>query len=155
MASIKEFLKRFLPNHHDIKKEKRLRFLGKLLHEPNLFHLNRRSVAGGVAAGLFAAFIPLPFQMIIAVLISLVLRVNIPVAIVCTWITNPFTFVPFTYLIYKIGNLVVTGNSAKIFLVGTVITCILSATLGYIIVRLVWRIAITIRQLKRKSRVSS
>jgi len=34
------------------------RRFGGFLHHPNLWHLNRHSVAGGIAVGLFAGLVP-------------------------------------------------------------------------------------------------
>ena len=51
------------------------------LHHPNLWHLHRRSVAGGVAVGMFCGLIPGPFQMIGAAIMSVLFRVNLPVAV--------------------------------------------------------------------------
>src|SRR5690349_4553658 len=48
------------------------------LAHPSLWHLNRRSVAGAVAIGLFAGLIPGPFQMLGALLLAIPLRRNIP-----------------------------------------------------------------------------
>ena len=75
------------------------------LSHPNLWHLNRRSVAGAVAIGLFAGLIPGPFQMLGALLLAIPLRRNIPVALVVTFYTNPFTIVPLYFLAYGYGRL--------------------------------------------------
>ena len=55
-----------------------------LLHHPNLWHLNRHSVAGGVAVGLFTGLIPGPVQMLFAAIFAVVFRVNLPVAVFTT-----------------------------------------------------------------------
>ncbi len=74
------------------------------LSHPNLWHLNRRSVAGAVAIGLFAGLIPGPFQMLGALLLAVPLRRNIPVALAVTFYTNPFTIVPLYLLAYGYGR---------------------------------------------------
>ena len=38
-----------MPDHKLIREHKHLRIFGSMLHDPNLFHLNRRSVAGAFA----------------------------------------------------------------------------------------------------------
>ncbi len=84
--------------------------LGHRLQHPNLWHLHRRSVSGGVAVGMFCGLIPAPFQMISAALMSVLFRVNLPVAIFTTLYTNPFTTIPLYWVAYMLGALV-TGQS--------------------------------------------
>jgi uncharacterized protein (DUF2062 family) len=80
------------------------------LTHPNLWHLNRRSVAGAVAIGLFAGLIPGPFQMLGALLLAVPLHRNIPVALAMTLYTNPFTIVPLYVLAYAYGRLLLPGT---------------------------------------------
>lgn len=88
-----------------------MRWIAKWLHKrPYLWALNRKTVAKGVGAGLLVAFIPIPAQIILASLMALLLRANLPVAIASTLISNPFTFVPINFLIYHIGILITGGN---------------------------------------------
>ena len=107
----RKYFRKFLPSHDSIKRNRYIAFFGSALHHHNLWHLNRRSVAGGVAVGLFCGLVPGPLQMLSAALLAVILRVNLPVAVVFTWYTNPFTIVPLYYLAYKLG-LYVTGRSA-------------------------------------------
>ena len=52
-------------------------------------------MAGGVSLGLFIAFTPtIPFQMLLAALGAILLRVNLPAALAACWITNPLTALP-------------------------------------------------------------
>lgn len=75
------------------------------LGHPNLWHLNRRSVPGAVAIGLFCGLIPGPVQMLGALLCAIPLRKNLPVAMVVTLYTNPFTIVPLYVVAYGYGKL--------------------------------------------------
>ena len=79
-------------------------FASSLLH-PRLWHLNRHSAAGAVAAGLFCGLIPGPFQMLGAAICALIFRVNLPLALFVTLYTNPFTIVPLYLVAYQIGRL--------------------------------------------------
>lgn len=99
----RQFLKRYLPDHQQIREHKHLRVFGKRLHDPNLWHLNRRSVAGAMGVGVFVAFIPVPAQMILAAAAAIWLRVNLPLAVAMVWITNPITMPPLFYGTYKVG----------------------------------------------------
>ncbi len=62
----KKTIQRFLPDPNKIRHHKSLKIFGKLLQDANLWHLNRRSARGAFAVGLFFAFIPVPFQMVLA-----------------------------------------------------------------------------------------
>lgn len=101
-------LRRWLKNHiPDKKTTNNYSSLGRLrvyLRHPNLWYINRYSISRGVAIGLFVAFIPLPLQMLMAAVLSIFFRANVPIAMVMTWISNPFTFVPINYFIYLVGT---------------------------------------------------
>ena len=108
---MRKHLKRYLPNHEAVHGNRWLRpFRNSLLH-PRLWHLNRHSAAGAVAAGLFCGLIPGPLQMLGAAICALVFRVNLPLSMFVTLYTNPFTIVPLYLLAYQIGRLA-TGDSA-------------------------------------------
>lgn len=100
----RKFLKRLLPRPERVRGHRQLRWLGRLLDDPFLLHLNRRSVAGGVAVGLFTAFLPVPIQMLIAALAAILFRVNIIIAVTLVWITNPLTIPPLFYFTYSLGT---------------------------------------------------
>jgi uncharacterized protein (DUF2062 family) len=101
---MRHFFRKHLPDHDSIRNQRWLGPLRQWLHHPNLWHLHRRSVAGGVAAGLFCGLVPGPLQMLSAALLAIVFRVNLPVAVVATLYTNPFTIVPLYLLAYEIGK---------------------------------------------------
>lgn len=82
-------------------------FAGTLLH-PRLWHLNRHSVAGGVAAGLFCGLIPGPLQMLGAALCAVTFRINLPLAMITTLYSNPLTIVPLYVLAFGLGDAVLT-----------------------------------------------
>lgn len=100
----RRFIKRYLPDPHKLRGYKSLDMLGERLHDPNLWHLNRRSVAGGLGLGVFVAFIPTPMQMLISAFLSFWLRVNLPLAVAAVWITNPLTMPVIFFSSYKFGN---------------------------------------------------
>jgi hypothetical protein len=106
----KKYVRKFLPTHESIRDHRYIGVLGPALSHPNLWHLNRRSVAGGVAIGMFCGMIPVPIQMVFAAILAVLLRVNLPVALAATWYINPFTIVPLYYLAYKLGTLL-TGDA--------------------------------------------
>src|SRR5690606_19336013 len=76
----------------------------KLADHPVYFAINRRTVCGALALGLFVALLPLPGHTLIALAAALLLRVNIPVTLLATLVTNPLTYGPVYYLEYRLGN---------------------------------------------------
>ncbi|MGI9301562.1 MAG: DUF2062 domain-containing protein [Gammaproteobacteria bacterium] len=102
----RKLIERLFPNHVKVREHSSTRLFGGLLRDPNLWHLNKRSVAGGVATGLFMAFVPIPVQSVLAAGVAIVLRVNLPIAAILVWITNPITFTPIFFFAYKVGKTV-------------------------------------------------
>lgn len=106
---MRKYLRRFLPEHAVIRGNRWLTpFHDTLLH-PRLWHLNRRSAAGGVAVGLLCGLIPGPLQVAGSSLLSVLFKVNLPVAILFTFYTNPLTIVPLYFVAYELGSWVL-GN---------------------------------------------
>ncbi|MEP2651833.1 MAG: DUF2062 domain-containing protein [Paraglaciecola sp.] len=159
---LKKLIKRFLPSPQKIKENKVLSIFGTLLHDPNLWHLNRRSAAGAVAVGLFFAFIPLPFQMWLSAGIAIPLRVNLPLSIATVWITNPFTMPPIFYGAYLVGSTVLGTTTQEFafelswhwvvqsmetigpaFLVGCFICAVFFSTVGYFVFNYLWRLSVS------------
>ena len=100
----KNIIRRFLPKPQTIKEHKVLQMFGTLLHDPNLWHLNRRSASGAFGIGLFFAFWPVPFQMWLSAACAIPLRVNLPLSVATVWITNPLTMPPIFYSAYWVGS---------------------------------------------------
>lgn len=74
-------------------------FMDKVVWKPT-----RHTFAGGVAVGLFAMMLVIPGQMGIAAVLAAMFRVNIPIAVVVTWITNPVTMAPVAWWEIEFGN---------------------------------------------------
>lgn len=106
----RKFFRRFLPEAAVVREHRLVAMFGKLLHHPNLWHLNRDSVAGAVAIGLFAGLVPGPLQMLTALALAIPLHRNLPVAFLVTFYTNPFTIVPLYLLAYGYGSLLLGLN---------------------------------------------
>jgi uncharacterized protein (DUF2062 family) len=163
-------LKKWMPDHESVKSQRGLAPFAHLLTHHNLWHLHRRSVAGGVAVGLFCGLIPGPLQMLGAVLLVLLLRVNLPVALFTTLYTNPFTILPLYALAYEIGSRLSGVQHAKLLmlpelhwngwwselwqwfatlgkpiLIGLPLLALSLALVGYVVVRLLWRVMVILR----------
>ena len=178
----RKFFRKNLPSHESVRNHRHIARFGGFLQHPNLWHLNRHSVAGGVAVGMFAGLVPGPFQMLVAAPIAVVLRVNLPVALVTTFYTNPFTIGPLYVLAYLIGRLIIGANgtafrappemewsqlgaSFRTFMdwslslgtplaVGLMALAVIMAALGYACVQIGWR-AYVIRAWRRRGQLRS
>ena len=100
----RKFFRKHLPDIATVRANRWLAWLGTWLDHPNLWHLNRHSVAGGFAIGLFAGLVPGPLQMLTAALLAVPLKKNLPVALLTTLYTNPFTIVPLYVVAIAYGN---------------------------------------------------
>lgn len=102
---MRKIFRKYLPKHEAIRDNRWLRPFQNTFLRPELWHLNRRSAAGGFAVGLFCGLIPGPIQIFSAAIISVILRVNLPLALVTTLYSNPLTIVPLYFGAYTIGAL--------------------------------------------------
>ena len=102
---MRKHLRRFVPDAEAMRSHRLVLLFGRWLTHPSLWHLNRRSVPGAVAIGLFCGLIPGPVQMLGALLMAIPLRKNVPVAMVVTIYTNPLTIVPLYVIAYAYGKL--------------------------------------------------
>jgi uncharacterized protein (DUF2062 family) len=140
-------------------------------------------VAGGVAAGLFAGLIPgsNPVQFFAAALISIGFKVNLPIAVVVTLYSNPFTIFPLYYAAFKLGQFALFQGAAefpsialdlegkgfrqwipaaldwlasvgKPLLVGLPLLAILLAVIGYVITDAAWRVRVRLEWRRRRLR---
>lgn len=109
----RKYFRKYLPSAESVRGNRLVALFGTMLHHPNLWHLNRDSVAGAVAIGLFAGLVPGPLQVITALLLAVPLHRNLPVAILVTFYTNPLTIVPLYLLAYGYGSLLLGGGHAR------------------------------------------
>jgi len=109
----RKYFRKYLPDAQTVRNHRWLGRLGAWLHHPKLWHLNRDSVAGAVAIGLFCGLVPGPLQMLSAAILSVLLHRNLPVALIVTLYSNPFTIVPLYALAYGYGRLFVGGNDGN------------------------------------------
>ncbi len=108
----RKFFRKVMPNVDKVREVRVFSMFGDSLFHPALWHLNRRSAAGGVAVGLFCGLIPGPLQMLGAGIACLFFRVNLPVALVTTLYTNPLTIVPLYLIAYELGSFVLRSSAA-------------------------------------------
>ena len=157
----RKIVRKFLPHPDVIIKNRWIKLLGPRLQDPSLWHLNRRSFAGAMALGMFCAFIPVPFQMLIAATCAVLIRVNILIAVPVVWISNPLTIPPMFYFCYLVGvamlgveyepfdfelsfEWLLDGLVAvwQPFLLGCFTVGIVAATASFLLVRILWHLHI-------------
>lgn len=157
----KSLLRRYFSRRKTTIEQGRFGWLGRRLHDPDLWHFGRRSVAGGVGLGLFLSFIPIPVQMLLAVPSAILMRVNLPVTFTAIWLTNPITFAPMFIFAYKVGAWITghAGGHAGIpfepsfegvaavlhdiwlpLVVGCLVCGLSAGAIGNVAVRWLWRI---------------
>lgn len=101
-------LKKYLPAPEKVAQHKMLRWMGPTLTRPSLWQANRRSIAMGLAIGVFMGLIIPLAQIPFAAILAILLRANLPVAMASTLVTNPFTFAPVYFLAYKLGDFILS-----------------------------------------------
>lgn len=167
----RRLIKRFTPDHETVRNHKYLKIFGALLHDPNLFHLNRRSVSGAFFVGLLCAFTPIFPQMLTAAALAIIFRVNLPISVALVWLTNPVTIPPMFYFCYMIGNWLlgteptieqfkmdikwfesILGQIWEPLLVGGVVTGLVVGGISYLVIRGLWRWYVINQYRKRKTR---
>ncbi len=154
----KKLLRRWTPDADSIRKHRHLSFLGRLLHDANLFHLNRHSVSVASFAGLFVCVLPVPGQTVLAALAAIILRCNLPLAMALTWVGNPVTLPVFWFIAYGWGARILGSEMSHIsfdvswewlehtlpliwqpLLLGTFIMGLFLGCSGYLAVQGLWR----------------
>jgi uncharacterized protein (DUF2062 family) len=154
----KTFLDRYLPNPKTMREHPALRPVSKWLNNPEIWHMHRRAAAGAAFIGLFCAFLPVPFQMLIAAVIAVASRCNLPMSVALVWITNPITMAPMFYFAYRLGAWLLDmqlevetidlswswlssnlGTIGYPLVYGSLVCGWVSGVTGMVVVRITWR----------------
>ena len=164
--------KKFAFKRHELSEKWFLTPFRHMLHDHRLWGIRRKTVVPAFSRGLFVAFMPYPGHMLQAALLALALRVNIPVATVTTFFSNPLTMGPIYYFSYLVGaDLLriqpapfefemsmewVTHQFVSIWqpmLLGSVLVGAIVALIGYILLDVLWRYSLhDYKSRKRKKR---
>ena len=167
----RKLFKRWLPDPKKVRETPGLQFLGKLLHDPNLFHLNRHSVSMAFLVGMFICFVPIPGQMFVAAVTALWLRCNLPITVALVWLSNPLTFPIIFYGAYKLGAWMLQRPPADFsfelswdwltsgfltvwqpLVLGCLTFSVISSVTSYFVVQWFWRWHVTDRWQQRRAR---
>lgn len=178
---MRKHFRRFVPDGEAMRSHRLVAFFGGWLTHPSLWHLNRRSVPGAIAIGLFAGLVPGPVQMLTALLLAAPLRQNVPLAMLVTLYTNPLTIVPLYLLAFEYGNLLLgrphgfdavapfqmdwsdwAGSLGRLgewcfamgkpLALGLLALALTLAAVGYVAARLGWRVYVTLAWRARRFR---
>lgn len=154
----KKTLKMLIPTPARVREMKALSVLGEWIYTSNLWHINRYSASMAFFVGFFVAFMPIPGQMVLAALLAILLRCNLPLSVSLVWITNPVTMPAVAFVAYKVGALMVdvpvrdiefemsihwlTDSLTTIwrpFLLGCLLCGTFFGCLGYFVISQMWR----------------
>jgi len=169
---LKKRLQRYLPSPAQIRETRALKPVAHLLSRSEIWHLNRRSAAGAVFIGLFCAFLPVPMQMIIAAVLAIAARCNLPISVALVWITNPLTIPPIFYFTYRLGAWLLDmhisvstidlnmwwiwdnlGTIGYPLVFGSLVCGWVAGVTGFVVTRVLWRLHVIRRWELRRARV--
>ena len=168
----RRFFRKFAFKRHHLSEQWFMTPFRHLLQDHRLWGIRRRTVVPAFSIGVFVAFLPTPGHTVMGALLALAFRVNIPVAALATWVSNPVTMFAMYPAAYQLGRRLlhtplrdvqfdlswdwVTHTLVTIWqpmLLGCVIMGTAAAVVGYVALDLFWRSSIAdYKTRKRKSR---
>ena len=165
----RRFFRKFAFKRHHMSEQWFMAPFRHLLHDHRLWAIRRRWVVPAFSLGLFIAFMPFPGHTLAGALAALALRVNIPVAALSTWVSNPLTMGPLYYFAYRLGVKIlgipqqpfnfalsldwVTHTFVNIWqpmLLGSMLLGSAAALVGYLSLDLLWRFSISSYKLRKQ-----
>ncbi len=170
----RRFFRKFAFKRHQLVENRLIAPFQHFLHDQKLWGIRRKTVVPAVAWGVFVAFMPFPGHVLAAVFGSLLIRCNIPVAAVSTFISNPLTIGPMFYFSYRVGasllgiepgsfaielSLAWLGSTFmsiwQPLILGSVLVGTISAVIAYVFLDVLWRFSIgNYKSRKRNDRYS-
>lgn len=151
----RKFIKRYLPSRKSFHEASQLRPFHRFFGNPCLWHLNKRTVSGAVAIGLFSAYLPMPLEMLFAAMLAIIFKVNLPISVSLVWVSNPITWIPLYGAGYLLGAKILgievpdealtmgwlLSQVVPLWLGSLILGSLLSLT-GYLATRALWRLHI-------------
>lgn len=171
------WVRNHVPTQERIEANRYLRPVAHRILAPALWRFTRRSVPRGVALGLFTGIL-FPFaHMLLAALMALPVKANVPVAVGTTLLHNPLTAVPLFVGAYEVGHVVLrldrtvpgapishnvaanagwlhwlVANGGPATIVGLLVIAVVLSIVGYFASAFVWRIRIARKWRARSTR---
>ena len=95
---------RLLKHPRRLKRYRVLRWFSRHFLDKHVWKPTQHTLAGGLAVGMLITSILFPGQMPVAIILAGLLRVNVPIAVVACWLSNPVTFAPMIVAEVKVGE---------------------------------------------------
>lgn len=178
-----KFLLARLPTRTQLERSPGLRWLGPGMLHPRLWHFGRRTVAVGVALGVFFGLLIPIAQIPLAAGAAVLLRANVPAAVGSTLVTNPITFAPIYIFAHRLGSTILGSDTGpataapeakeppadagwwdkasyrvlalgKPLVLGLAIIAMLAGVLTYAAIMLVWRLRTAWAWSRRRKRAN-
>ena len=175
---LSDLIRKYMPTREQLAENKYLTPIAHRFLTPELWRFTRRSVPRGVALGIFAGFIIPLGQIFLAAFMALPARANVPLSVLVTFITNPFTFPFWAVLANRVGafilkiDLNMTGGAAQeeiasgrwswliemfegvgvtvlVTIFGFVVLAVVGAAVGYLLASFVWRFIVAGKRRRR------
>lgn len=165
---------RFLKHPRKLRDRPTMRWFARHFLDKRVWRPTQHTLAGGMAIGMFITLQLLPIQTPSAVILAAIFRVNIPIAIVMCWLSNPFTFVFIGGLEYAIGKWflqlyttvpttpfpdhlpdsmvdawLVLKEHAPVMLIGGILLGAIVSVLSYVITWSSWEVGVRMEQARK------
>ena len=159
-------VKRQILKSRNIREHRILGYFGEVFDRRQLWHVTRYTIARAFAVGIFSAYLPIPFEILVAALLAFMFRANLPISVMLVWISNPFTWALLWGPPYILGAALlgepdapepvmtsawIQDNYAALFL-GCVIVGLAMAAAAYATVLLLWRMDVVKQWEKRREK---
>src|SRR5260221_8431574 len=171
------WLKHITPERHTLEKLWCLRPFKALVLDRGCWTFNRHSVTRAFALGLFIAFIPptpLPVHIVTCVILGLLFRLNLPVLIATTFVSNPFTWLPqvagsiwvgakllgmdLMPFLHALSHQTFWADMSVLWpplLLGALVLGLIAAASGFVLAQCVWRARVIFQLRRRRARSCS
>lgn len=166
----RRFFRKFAIKRHELSRRWFMSPFRHLLHDHRLWNVRRKTVVPAFALGIFVAFIPFPGHPIWATFSALTLRINIPVAAITTFVSNPLTIGPMYLFTYRFGAWLldipfdppafemsldwVTHTFVNIWqplVLGSLIVGATTAMIAYLGLNLLWRVSVGNYKMRKRN----